>query len=168
MKYLINALLSIQLSNSTTVLVCASYETHYCMQSHKWMTTSQHPNFPFHIASTAMPSTSLLNKSIILFLDTTHFRTQKRMEKANSSAGLVQSSCFRGGFKACHRTSCIVNSTASMADWWAICLLDCLAPGPWSYVYVWALLFHMYRPQIIFCPPPPSSCFSLAELMAYA
>lgn len=43
-----------------------------------------------------------------------------------------------------------------MADWWAICLVDCLAPGPWSYVYVWALLFHMYRPRIIFCNRPPA------------
>lgn len=125
-----------------------------CRATNGWLPHSTQIS-KFHIASTAMHSTSLLNKSIILFLDTTHFRTQKRMEKANSSAGLVQSSCFRGGFKACHRTSCIVNSTASMADWWAICLLDCLAPGPWSYVYVWALLFHMYRPQIIFCPPHP-------------
>lgn len=72
------------------------------------------------------------------------------IEKANSSQPLDQSSCFRAGFKACHKTSCIVNSAASMADWWAICLIDCLAPGPWCYVYVWALLFHMYRPWIIF------------------
>lgn len=79
------------------------------------------------------------------------------MEIANSSQPLDQSSCFRDGFKACHKTSCIVNSAASMADWWAICLVDCLAPGPWSYVYVWALLFHMYRPQIIFWFSPP--CF---------
>jgi len=51
-----------------------------------------------------------------------------------------------------------------MADWWAICLVDCLAPGPWSYVYVWALLFHMYRPQIIFYTPTPSFFFFLLLL----
>lgn len=89
------------------------------------------------------------------------------VKKATSSAPLAQSFCFRGGFKACHKTSCIVNSAASMADWWAICLVDCLAPGPWSYVYVWALLFHMYRPRIIFYCPPPTPISPLAELMAY-
>lgn len=39
------------------------------------------------------------------------------IETANTSLPLAQLSCFRGGFKACHKTSCIVNSAASMADW---------------------------------------------------
>lgn len=105
----------------------------------------------------------------------THFFAGKNsgvIETANTSQPLAQLSCFRGGFKACHKTSCIVNSAASMADWWAICLVDCLAPGPWSYVYVWALLFHMYRPPDHFLlphPPPPTTlALSLAELMVYA
>lgn len=39
------------------------------------------------------------------------------IETANTSQPLAQLSCFRGGFKACHKTSCIVNRAASMADW---------------------------------------------------
>lgn len=101
-------------------------------------------------------TTALQNE--IMICSSIYFSQEKNtitIENTNSSLPFAQSSCFRGGFKACHKTSCIVNSAASMADWWAICLVDCLAPGPWSYVYVWALLFHMYRPRIIFYFLPP-------------
>lgn len=127
--------------------------------------------FACHAASTVHHATAPPSRTMIPSPYHYIFLTGKNggaVEKANSLLPLAQSSCFRGGFKACHKTSCIVNSAASMADWWAICLVDCLAPGPWSHVYVWALLFHMYRPPDHFLPPPPPlPVFSLAELMAY-
>lgn len=115
---------------------------------------------PFYAASTVLHTSTPQNDDVMMIrsLSTTYFfrgRNTIVIETANTSLPLAQSSCFRGGFIACHKTSCIVNSAASMADWWAICLVDCLAPGPWSYVYVWALLFHMYRPPDHFLLPPP-------------